>query len=101
MHDFLKREHVPHPPEISDWRALLRWLICVMNDDDPSLQFISGVLASCINHGGLTEGQDDAANRVLERIIIKYAAGELDCQCDPSNDGRHGGKPKRSPERMH
>jgi len=72
-----------------------------MNDDDPSLKFIAGVLSSCLYHGGVSDKQADAVNTVLERVIIKYEAGELDCQFDPSDDGRELTEPKTTTERVH
>ena len=75
-------EHqVPDLPETRKWTDLLRWMICVMDNDDRALPFIAGVYSYALNNDGkLTEKQSLVANRALGRIVNQWRADTLVCQ---------------------
>lgn len=76
----LSRHQVPQPPIMSDsWADLLRWLVVVMNPDDPQLPFAASLLADTLKKGVLTERQADAADRLMIRILDAYVNGDLLC----------------------
>lgn len=71
---------VPECPASTLWSDQLRWLICVMNPDDGSLHYIASVLAYALKNDCLTDRQSKAANKILRRVRLDFAAGVLDCQ---------------------
>lgn len=76
----LNRHQVPQPPEGSDkWSDWLRWLVMVMNPDDPQLHFIASLLHYSVQNGGLTERQAKAASRALSRVYDAFSIGDLLC----------------------
>lgn len=76
----LTNQQVPQPPIMSDdWADLLRWMIVVMNPDDPQLPFAASLLADALKKGALTERQSAAADRLMIRILGAYVAGDLLC----------------------
>lgn len=75
---------VPDPPASRRWVEALRWLVAVMDDEDPSLAFVSGVLSYALQNDNLiTQPQSDAAQDVLNRVCRDHMAGRLDCQQRP------------------
>lgn len=80
----IKPHQVPDPPESRKWVEALRWLITVMDDDDSSLAFVSGVLSYGLkNDNMITQPQAEAAQDVLNRVCRDHRAGRLDCQQSP------------------
>lgn len=76
----LESFQVPEPPYGSkSWFDWLRWMVTVMNPDDPQFHFIASLLASAARYGKLTEKQAAAANRAIERIAAAYEADDLLC----------------------
>lgn len=80
-HPFTLRQHqVPEPPEGGRWDDHLRWLLMVMNPEDPQLHFAASILSHALRYGQISEKQAEAALRMLERIMLAYREGELRCQ---------------------
>lgn len=78
---FMLFDHqVPEPPETTPWVDHFRWLIFVMNPDDPALHFVASVLAYALDKGGVTSRQQKAALKILERVVRDHRAGVLECQ---------------------
>ncbi len=76
----LSRHQVPEPPYGSKaWFDWLRWMVVVMNPDDPQFHFVASLLSSAVRYGRLTEKQAAAGNRAIERITAAYEAGDLLC----------------------
>lgn len=76
----LERHQVPQPPIVStSWFDWLRWLVVVMNPDDPQFHFIASLLSHAARYGALTENQAGAANRAIDRVFTAYEAGDLLC----------------------
>ncbi len=74
----------PRPPNKDDntsWRSCLRWLVCVMNDDDPSLLLVTTALADLME-GRMQPWQEGLCQIVLTAICTDYHNGVLDCQND-------------------
>ena len=71
---------VPPPPTNDLWVDVLRWLVAVMDMDDPDLAFTSSLLSHCLNHGGLTDKQAKYARKIIARLTAHYEAGTLDFQ---------------------
>lgn len=81
MNQIIKRHSaVPETPHENSWTAILRWLICVMNDEDKSMGFVAGCLSQCVKNGGLTDRQADGCRKVFSRILDDYEHLQLDCQ---------------------
>lgn len=51
-----------------------------MNHDDKSMYFIAGCLSHFLKHGGLSDRQARACNKVVSRLLDEAEAGTLDCQ---------------------
>lgn len=76
----LTRHQVPEPPYGSRaWFDWLRWMVVVMNPDDPQFHFVASLLSSAARYGRLTEKQAAAGNRAIARITDAYEAGDLLC----------------------
>lgn len=73
-------EQVPEPPEATSWACVLRWLVAVMNYDDPQLHFAASCLSYALKNGGLSQKQSEACQRLFERIFKDHEAGDLRCQ---------------------
>lgn len=73
-------ERVPQPPTTGLWADALRWIVAVMDADDPDLGFIASLLNHCLNHGGLTERQAKYAEKIKTRIEAHFDAGILAAQ---------------------
>ena len=83
----LNENQVPEPSESNQWVDTLRWLICVMDNDDTSLGFIAGIFAHALkNEGYLTEKQSKIGNKIYRRVHRAYMEEILECQntSDPS-----------------
>ena len=80
----LECHQVPAPPPTAAlWADWLRWLVVVMNPDDPQLHFAASLLSHALKAGGLSEKQANAGNRMIERILAAYSAGDLRCMKAP------------------
>lgn len=76
----LEYHQVPAPPYGSkSWADWLRWLIVVMNPDDPQLHFAASLLSHSLKTGGLSEKQAAAANRTIQRVHDAFEAVDLLC----------------------
>lgn len=73
-------DEVPDPPESSLWIDLLRWMICVMDPDDPRLPFVAGCLSHAAQHGILSEKQATACQGILTALCAAWSEGALICQ---------------------
>lgn len=84
----LQAHQVPGPPSGSesdvDW---LRWLIAVMNPNDPSLAFVASLLSHAASRGSLTDRQFSAVERILQRVHSAYVDGALYCQKNVARNG--------------
>jgi len=78
----LKSFQVPEYPEGETYADLLRWLICVMDHDDPQFGFVCGCLSYCCKFGGLTSDQAEAIGRVRDRVCSRWEKEQLLCQSD-------------------
>lgn len=78
-------DDVTYPPfdPVDVSAAALRWLICVMDDDDQSMGFIAGCLSYAVLNGALTSKQMRGCEKVLDRVREDFAHLQLDCQADP------------------
>ena len=72
--------------ETTPWVEVLRWLICVMNDDDKSIGFVSGCLSQCVKNNGLTPRQAAGCQKVWDRVLDDYHHLQLDCQAEMGAD---------------
>ena len=83
----LSRHQVPEPPYGSkEWFDWLRWMVVVMNPDDPQFHFVASLLSSAARYGSLTQKQAAAGNRAVERITAAYEAGDLRCMKSGTSD---------------
>lgn len=73
-------ERVPQPPASGRWTDTLRWLVAVMDGDDPDLVFAAGLLEQCLKFEGLTEKQAKYAAKIRRRIEAHFDAGTLEFQ---------------------
>lgn len=73
-------ERVPQPPCNGVWRDVLRWMICVMDGDDPDLAFTASLYAHCLKYQGLTERQGKYAIKIFNRMQAHFDAGTLESQ---------------------
>ena len=80
----LAPHQVPEPPLSDAWRDQLRWLVMVMNHDDPHLAIAASMLCQCIQKGGISEKQAVWANDILARVGERFADRGLDCQKPPA-----------------
>ena len=71
---------VPQPPASDHWADHLRWLVGVMDFDDPALAFVASLLAYTVRYNGLTPRQERCAVRILERVRRMWAEKRLRCQ---------------------
>lgn len=76
----LETWQVPEPPKSKAWACHLRWMVAVMDADDSSLHFIASCLSHCVKNGGLSEKQERAVTKCLDRIMSAYNAEILECQ---------------------
>lgn len=67
----------PMPREGDDWINTIKWMIAVMDDDDPYLEFMASVLSQAIKFDGITPKQEAACARNLTRIKELYEHGRL------------------------
>lgn len=67
----------PMPKDGDDWVNTIKWMIAVMDDDDPYLEFMASVLSQAIKFGGITPKQETACARNLVRIKELYEHGRL------------------------
>ena len=93
--------HVPPPPEGESlpWIDVLRWMLCVMDDDDRAMAFVAGVLRYALEHeGSITAKQGEACNNIWARMHRLYHQGILDCQIiADERRGADGTKRRRAP----
>lgn len=82
----LSCEEVPDPPASSEWAAVLRWLICVMDPDDAGLPFIAACLSYAIPNDGLTAAQASACQTILTRVLEAWGDDALVCQNTEPDD---------------
>jgi hypothetical protein len=75
-------EPIPPPPDSDRWSDILRWVVFVMNNNDPQMHFASSCLTWVFKTGGLTERQSAACSKLYQRISKSYEAGALDAQAD-------------------
>lgn len=80
----LKRHQVPEPPPVEVWADWLRWLVVVMNYNDPQLHFAASLLSQALSRGHLTDRQIEAAIPLLERVLDAYQRGDLFCMKEPA-----------------
>lgn len=73
-------EAVPQPPTSNLWRDRIRWLVAVMDDDDPDLEFTASLFSYCMGKGGLTERQGKYAGKIFARVVAQFDAGTLSYQ---------------------
>jgi hypothetical protein len=73
-------QYVPPPPDNSRWIDLLKWIVTVMDADDPDLSFVASLLHHAIDRPGLTDRQAKYAEKIRARIEGLYARGALGCQ---------------------
>ncbi|MDB6178985.1 hypothetical protein PAF17_15950 [Paracoccus sp. Z330] len=79
-HFTLERHQVPEPPhESALWPDWLRWLVVVMNPDDPQLHFAASLLSHALKTGSLSQKQAAAGNRMLNRVFASFQEGDLLC----------------------
>lgn len=69
----------PIPDDDADWDVVLRWMLAVMDDDDSSLQFVSGCLSQFYKFEGLSSRQAVGCSRVYERVRQDYEHMQLSC----------------------
>ena len=55
----------------------MRWLIAVMDDDDPDLEFVAGLYSYCLKQNGLTDRQGKYASKIFARVSAQFDAGTL------------------------
>ena len=76
----LTSDCVPSPPVSTQWADVLRWLVMVMDPQDTRLSFIAGLLSHTLKHGGLTDRQSAAGNKIWHAIQADFRASILVCQ---------------------
>lgn len=71
---------VPEPPCDRLYVDILRWLLMVMDCDDPYLSFVAGCFSHALKYNGLTNEQAKAVDKVQRRVVAAYAKKALACQ---------------------
>lgn len=71
---------VPRPPDSDLWADNLRWMVMVMDCDDPYLSFVAGCLSQALKMEGLTRKQATACERIKARVVAAWQKSALDCQ---------------------
>lgn len=76
--------HIPSPPAIGFASTLnsCRWMIAVMDTDDPCLKLVTEVFLHLLDNKEMTEAQRPEWHRCYGRLIKYYETGVLDCQND-------------------
>lgn len=82
---------VPEIPASPLWVDQLRWMLMVMDYDDPALPFIAGCFQHAITYGGaLSDKQHLVCQRHIARVKAEYDAGTLVCQCVQTGSEANG-----------
>lgn len=78
----LSPEQVPPPPYGGNvsWACALRWCVAVMDHDDKGLSFVASCLSYAVKSGGLSIRQQQACDKILNRVVDQYQIEKLDCQ---------------------
>ena len=71
---------IPEPPERGTPATCLRWIISVIDADDPDLTVAGMLLAASLGRGGLSLDQDLRAFRIFERVLGQWSVATLDIQ---------------------
>lgn len=66
---------------------MMRWLLMVMDTDDPGMPFIASCFCQFLKSDRLTEKQEDAVTRIFSRVEDSYCYGQLQCQVTTEADG--------------
>ena len=85
IHDpiYPANNNIPSPPNLAGgWVDILKWCAFVMDSNDPQAHFTASCLAYAHYKGGLTNAQNKACERLVERIFERYQMGTLKCQQD-------------------
>lgn len=76
-------DQVPEMPTTGNYADQLRWLLIVMDFDDPRIGFVAGCFSYCVANGGLTHRQILTLEKIIPRVLDAYQSGMLLCQSFP------------------
>ncbi len=76
----LRGDQVPDFPSDANWRDALRWLVMVMDHDDPQLSIAASMLCTVLSKGGMSQKQATWAQDILNRVLERFNEGRLDSQ---------------------